>query len=733
MDFKTKIEKQDTEEIVNSKYINWEHFKNSTILVTGATGMIGSQIVKAILYANEIKGVNIKIVALVRNKKKAEKLYGFNNIKYIVQNIEKPVKPNFSPDYIIHTANSTSSKEFTEKPVETLNSIITGTKNILEFARKSSIKGILYLSSMEVYGYTDFDRSEPLKETDYGYIDILNSRNSYPVGKQLAESMCFAYAKEYGVPVKIARLCQTIGSGVDFNDNRVFAQFARNVAKKEDIVLKTTGETTRSYCYITDAVSAIFSLLERGQNGEAYNIANSDATCSIKEMAEMLTEKYTSSKLIIEPQENKEYLGKIRLVLNTSKIESLNWKPTIRLDEMYDRLIENFNKIGRIYKKRIILVVLENANIGDSIIADTCEYLLKNTNSDFDIVRLNLFPEAKLYKRLNVRYTYTYPRWKRIWKFIKYRLYSLPWSSIYKHYSRTLKDADGVIFAGGGIIKHTLEAFWNPIYTIVNYCDKHNIPVYFNAVGIEGYDSNNYFSNLLKKILNNKIINKITTRDDIESLNYYVNDKSKIDIVGDPALWTKEAYNINKQEKSSTIGVGVVRGKIFTDYGTDYNEESISESYVSLINELEKRGYKWQLFCNGIESDYNMGLNILDKLGIEPNEQNIAKRPLAPIDLITLISNYKATISARLHANIVAVSLEIPTIGYVWNDKLKLFGKLIGCPNRFLNKEQFSDSTFVVDTLEEALQIGYDKAKINNLRNKTYEKLSEFINQNCKG
>lgn len=733
MDFKTKIEKQDTEEIVNSKYINWEHFKNSTILVTGATGMIGSQIVKAILYANEIKGVNIKIVALVRNKKKAEKLYGFNNIKYIVQNIEKLVKPNFSPDYIIHTANSTSSKEFTEKPVETLNSIITGTKNILEFARKSSIKGILYLSSMEVYGYTDFDRSEPLKETDYGYIDILNSRNSYPVGKQLAESMCFAYAKEYGVPVKIARLCQTIGSGVDFNDNRVFAQFARNVVKKEDIVLKTTGETTRSYCYITDAVSAIFSLLERGQNGEAYNIANSDATCSIKEMAEMLTEKYTDLQLKIAPQDNKEYLGKIKLVLDTTKIQSLNWSAKINLEEMFDRLIRNFEIKDNYPKKKITLIVLENSNIGDSIIADTCEYLVKNIAPDIEVNRLNLFPDKKLYKRLNVRYTYSYPRWKRVWKFLKYKLYSLPWSPIYKHYSQTLKGADGVVFAGGGIIKHTLEAFWNPIYTIVNYCDKHNIPVYFNAVGIEGYDSNNYFSNLLKKILNNKIINKITTRDDIESLNYYVNDKSKIDIVGDPALWTKETYNINKQEKSSTIGVGVVRGKIFTDYGINYPEELILNSYVSLIRELENRGYKWQIFCNGIETDYDMGLKILKELGIKQNEQNISKRPQNPLDLINLISNYKAIISARLHANIVATSLGIPTVGYVWNDKLKLFGKLIGCPNRFLNKEQFSDSTFVVDTLEEALQIGYDKAKINNLRNKTYEKLSEFINQNCKG
>lgn len=354
MEFNTKIEKLDTNEIVNSEYINWEYFKNSTIFVTGATGLIGSQIVRSILYANETKGLNIKVIALVRNKQKADLIFSHllksrrgagvrYEIKYLVQDITKPIKTTIKPDYIIHTANSTSSKEFTEKPVETINSIIEGTKNILEFSLKANPKSVIYLSSMEVYGKTDFDRMEPLKEGDYGYIDILNTRNSYPESKRLAENLCYSYAKEYNLPIKIARLCQTIGSGVDINDHRVFAQFARNIISREDIVLKTTGETTRSYCYITDAISAIFSLLERGQNGESYNISNPETTCSIKEMAEMLTNKYTSSELKIKPQQNKEYLEKVRLVLDTTKIKTdTKWSAKIGLEEMYNRLIQDF-------------------------------------------------------------------------------------------------------------------------------------------------------------------------------------------------------------------------------------------------------------------------------------------------------------------------------------------------------------------------------------------------------
>ena len=213
-------------------------------------------------------------MALVRNRAKAKTI--FDNVsnfklKFIVQDITKTLKTRDKVDFIIHTANTTSSKEYVEKPVETINSIVDGTRNILEFAKNKNVRGVVYLSSMEVYGENDFDREEPLKEDDYGYINLLKTRNSYPEGKRLVENMCHGYSEEYNVPVKIARLCQTIGAGVDLEDKRVFAQFARNVVKGEDIVLCTEGEATRSYCYITDAVSAIFALLEKGHNVVAYD------------------------------------------------------------------------------------------------------------------------------------------------------------------------------------------------------------------------------------------------------------------------------------------------------------------------------------------------------------------------------------------------------------------------------------------------------------------------------
>lgn len=345
MRFKTKIEENDTKEIVNSEFVNIDFYKNSTILITGATGLIGKQVVNSLLYANEFKQANITIVALVRNQKKAQDIFGqnkTNKLNFLVQDITKPLKTKFKVDYIIHTANSTSSKSFVETPVETINSIVLGTKNTLEFARKNKVKGIVYLSSMEVFGNTDTNRVEPLKETDYGYINLAKVRNSYPEGKRLAEAMCVSYSHEYNVPVKVARLAQTIGAGVDYNDGRIFAEFARCIVEKRDITLKTEGKTIRSYLYITDCVSAIFSMLEKGKNGEIYNIANSETTCSIKEMAEMLCQLYTSSKLVFNlddkyyPDTTKYYLDTTKCYLDTT------WRATVSLEEMFHRLISSF-------------------------------------------------------------------------------------------------------------------------------------------------------------------------------------------------------------------------------------------------------------------------------------------------------------------------------------------------------------------------------------------------------
>lgn len=338
------IVKKDIKAVLNSEIINWEQFRNKTIFITGATGGIGSFLIQCLLNANEEKNLGLKVIANVRNRKKALELFTKflyrKDFKLFVSDVTNKIKYKNKVDFIVHCANNTSSKSFVEQPVETIDIALNGTKNVLDFAVNKKAKSVVYLSSMEVYG--EINENKLLSEKDLGEMDLLEVRSSYPMGKRAAETLCYAYFKEYNLPIKIARLAQVIGANVDYDDTRVYAQFARSIVEKKDIVLKTTGETIRSYCYITDVITALLLLLEKGQNGEAYNIANKESTCSIKQITKMLTEKYSQINLTFDIDKQGLYPKETIWTLNPTKIENLGWHAYVDLKTMYDRLVGSF-------------------------------------------------------------------------------------------------------------------------------------------------------------------------------------------------------------------------------------------------------------------------------------------------------------------------------------------------------------------------------------------------------
>lgn len=329
------IFEEDIKNIIND--FDMSVFDGKTILVTGATGLIGKLCVKSLLNS----GYNTQVIALVRDEEKAKNIFGESKrLTYLVQDINQRINTTRRVDYIIHAASTTSSKDFVEKPVETIYTAINGSRNILEFAKNKRLEGMVYLSSLEIYGVNE---KENIKERDYGYIDILNPRSSYSESKKMVETMCISYGTEYGVPVKIARLAQTFGAGVSISDNRVFAQFAKAIINKENIVLHTKGETKRNYCYTTDAVRGIFTILSKGENNNAYNVANENSYCSISEMAHLLENEYTKVEYKID-EVNRGYNPTVKIALNTEKLNALGWEAKVNLKEMFDRLIMNFGK-----------------------------------------------------------------------------------------------------------------------------------------------------------------------------------------------------------------------------------------------------------------------------------------------------------------------------------------------------------------------------------------------------
>ncbi len=325
---------RDLQNITSADFIPWEELKDRTIFVTGATGLIGYNLICALLYADEIKKLNLKVYALVRDEDAArERFNDFTDcgaLHFVAGNVEN--LPDLKGvDYIVHGASATSSRAFVQSPVETIKTAVLGTINVLELARENNVKGLVYLSSMEVYGHPE--RGHKVREEDKCALSPLEVRNSYPVSKLQCESLMRAYAAEYGLRAVVARLTQTFGVGVNENDGRLFAYLGRCVKDGQDITLKTRGETERSYLYTADAVTGILTLLLKGEGGRAYNVADEGTYCSVAQMSEIIA-KNNGIGVRYEPEDINisGYLDTIYMDLDTSALKELGWSVLSKQD-----------------------------------------------------------------------------------------------------------------------------------------------------------------------------------------------------------------------------------------------------------------------------------------------------------------------------------------------------------------------------------------------------------------
>lgn len=319
----------DLEQVCKADFIPWEQLCGKTIFITGATGLIGYTLVNALVYASRKRQLGLTVLALVRDEIRARQRFANilgdeNNLCFIVGCIEDLPDIEESVNYIVHGASQTSSRAFVQQPVETIRTALRGTENVLELAREKNVAGFVYLSSMEVYGYPQ--RGHKVTEDEIGALSPLDLRNSYPISKQQCESLCCAYAGEYGVPATILRLTQTFGPGINYNDTRIFAEFGRCVIEKRDIVLKTKGETERSYLYTADAATAILTVMLKGRPGQAYNAADESTYCSIAEMAQMVAQK-GGIQVRFELQDEKQlgYPKALYIDLDTTRLKELGW------------------------------------------------------------------------------------------------------------------------------------------------------------------------------------------------------------------------------------------------------------------------------------------------------------------------------------------------------------------------------------------------------------------------
>lgn len=343
--YNNQILQDDLAQICKSM-LDWNCFHKKAVLITGATGMLATYIAYTFLYLREHYNIDVKIVALCRTKAKAELMYssflGKDFFHLLSQDVCNPIMYNGKIDYIFHFAGNASPYFINHDPVGIMKTNLLGTINVLELAKEKQAK-VFFASTREVYGKNDNETS--LNEVAFGSIDSMEDRSCYPESKRAAESLLRSYYSEYGVETFVARIAHSYGPGMKIdNDGRIMSDLIGNVVRGEDIVLRSSGEALRAFCYITDAVTGIFYVLLNGKPGEAYNLSNETEEISIKSLAELLQKLSKDMSRVVYQlsTSNVGYCNYKRVGLDVSKLENLGWKPYVKLEEGIVKTISSF-------------------------------------------------------------------------------------------------------------------------------------------------------------------------------------------------------------------------------------------------------------------------------------------------------------------------------------------------------------------------------------------------------
>jgi len=337
---------------ITSVGLPWEVLSGKTVLISGANGFLPTYLVETVLRLNERqnRGNPSTVIALVRNEERARARFaiheGRQDLKFFVQDVCQPVAVREDVHFIIHAASQASPKYYSVDPVGTLSANVLGTFHLLNLAKDKRAESFLFFSSGEVYGQLDSSQI-PTQETTYGQVDPTDLRSCYAESKRLGETMCVAWAHQHNVPARIVRPFHTYGPGMQFDDGRVFADFVADVVHHRNIVMKSDGSARRAFCYLADATVGFFTVLFKGEVGQAYNVGNDRGELSILELARLLVTLHPGRQLEVildEAAKPPDYMKSpiARNCPDISKIRRLGWEPVIPVEEGFKRTIQSY-------------------------------------------------------------------------------------------------------------------------------------------------------------------------------------------------------------------------------------------------------------------------------------------------------------------------------------------------------------------------------------------------------
>lgn len=333
-----------------SRYIQQNDFEeylhNKTILITGSKGLVGTSLIKWILLQNQLKGTNTHIIGSTRNPDSIPDFIEVcDNIEYCKYGEEFAISKRI--DYVVHAASPTGNQYHMQHPVETFRTNVDGMEAMLELLKKNTGCSLIYLSSEEIYGLPA-DDSPAMTEQMVGAIDSLNLRNCYPLGKKASEFLCYASAKEYDLDIKIIRPTVIHGLFQRYEEPRVVNEILRCIVENKNLVMKSDGLTQKCMMYSLDAVSAIFTVLFKGEKGEAYNATNPSTFITVRDLANYLFETFNPELKIVfaenEAKSSDGFLPHRTLLQDCSKLEALGWKAAADIEHIYKVDIERFTR-----------------------------------------------------------------------------------------------------------------------------------------------------------------------------------------------------------------------------------------------------------------------------------------------------------------------------------------------------------------------------------------------------
>ena len=328
----TRLEEEDIRQVALLPY-DWSRIDNSTFLISGGTGFIGSFIINVFRYRNENYNAKIKVISLSRRGGQSD-----DTVTYLKADITEPIYLDCHVDYILHLASNTHPKQYAEDPVGTIITNVIGCNNLLKSTVEKNVKRFLLASSVEIYG----QGTENSMAEDYcGYIDCNNARNGYNEAKRTCEALCRSYQLQYGVDTVTVRLARVFGADQK-NDTKAMSQFMDKAVNGEDIVLKSKGNQRYSYVYVADAASGIIKVLLDGQSGDTYNISDEDEGKTLGDYAHLIA-GFAGKDVIYEIENNDSASKATYALLDTEKIKQIGWVPTYQVGQSLERtyLIKN--------------------------------------------------------------------------------------------------------------------------------------------------------------------------------------------------------------------------------------------------------------------------------------------------------------------------------------------------------------------------------------------------------